>query len=784
MKHFYQIIVAFLSAICFALSATAEGGEAFEIVENFDDATHFVGESTIPEGWVSEGTIAFRRMRGSENGTSAYSGSYIFGTISNTASSSRDEKVFTPMMHLAGGRTCSISFYLYAPGGTPSFARNNKIVVNANTAQRDDATLLCCGETEKKAFEEWTPCTFTFTPEEDGDYCFELELQTTLASCGPIALDDFCISGTEAGSGTTTDPETPELEPDADNESEAMMPPYLESFDNENDNYFGDSYVPQHWFSTGSVPFVTANVTSLPAHTGTYYAIAAGDGNTSRDERLYTPFFMLEADKEYVLSAYVHIEKGLTDVTAALGITVGTQQESDFHITLLRVDKPTEEAWEPVSVRFTPRKSGAYCFSFAVECEDPMSGFIAIDDVLITAEGLVLKPKADFRISHIYDFSNGQMLVFPSQAIPLHNFSEYATEYEWTATGGTCTFSDPTAKEPTISFAQTGIYTIMLRARNSAGERTATQEVVVDYVDYDKGSFGISASAPDDVYYNRENLPAFTTDENDYITGPNHYYRRMAERLALGEGMTAEITMLNVILTHLNFKVKDNSREEQLAAKFSIVVYGERDGKLDESVVFGRFDSTLSEVFGTSGIGIGYGEPRNIVLPEPIIVNGPCYIAFEYGDDIDISIQDPNAGRTYAGFQAVKHASKCTTLMVCPTALPEAYEAETGEWTTVDRLNPELQGFGMWMLVWVNTGSIVGIALDTDGHMPLAARPTADGMDVSGTEEGDVVRIFSADGRLLAATIATGRTSHICLPQPLGGYLVVSTPKGAVKVLR
>ena len=122
--------------------------------------------------------------------------------------------------------------------------------------------------------------------------------------------------------------------------------------------------------------------------------------------------------------------------------------------------------------------------------------------------------------------------------------------------------------------------------------------------------------------------------------------------------------------------------------------------------------------------------------------------------------------------------------MVCPTALPEAYEAETGEWTTVDRLNPELQGFGMWMLVWVNTGSIVGIALDTDGHMPLAARPTADGMDISGTEEGDVVRIFSADGRLLAATIATGRTSHICLPQPLGGYLVVSTPKGAVKVLR
>lgn len=784
MKKLNRILLLFLCLCMPQITVWAQGNEAFEIIENFDDATHFTIDSNVPDGWLSEGTFAFSRMRASENGTLSHSGSYVFGTITNTTTSSRDERVYTPMKHLAAGRPCTLSFYLFAPGGTPNFARTNKIVVNANSAQRDDAIVVCCGETEKKAFEEWTLCTFTFTPETSGDYCFELLLETSLASCGSVSLDDFCITGETAGEGGGTEPDTSTLEPDADNEENAMTPPYLESFDNENDNYLGDSYVPQHWFSTGTVPFVTAYLDALPAHTGTYYAIAAGDGTNIRDERLYTPFFMLEAGKDYELSAYIHIEEGLTEVTPALDITVGTQQEGDFHISLLQRNTLTSEDWEQVSVHFTPQVSGPYCFSFAVSSEEIMSGYVAIDDVLITADGLVLKPKADFTLSHIYDFSNGQMIVFPGQEIKLHNFSEYATDYEWTATGGECSFSDATAAEPTISFKESGIFTIMLRASNSAGERTAIREVVVDYADYDKGSFGVSSSSNEDVFYNRENLPAFSTDEYDYITGPNHYYRKIAERLALGDGMTAEITMLNVILTHLNFKVKNNGREEQLAAKFSLVVYGETDGKLDETKVFGRYDSTLSGVFGTSGIGIGYGEPRNIILPEPISVSGPCYIAFEYGDDIDINIEDPNAGRTYAGFQAVKHASKCTTLLVNPTELPEDCTATAGEWTTVDQLNPELQGYGLWTLVWLNTGSTVGIALDMEGNTVFAVQPTPNGFNVNGTKAGENVRVYSADGRLVASAKAEDGSTHVALGSGKHGTFFVNAKAGTAKVLR
>lgn len=783
MKRLLNSTYTLLCCLVLALPAMAQGTKSFEIFENFDDASHFADGNDVPEGWHTEGTYAFSRMLGVDNGIMAYSGSYIFSTIGNSASATRNEKIYTPMMHLAAARPCTISFYLYAPGGTPSFVRNNKIVVNANTAQDDGATIACCGETEQKAYGEWTPCTFTFTPDTEGDYCFELELQTTLPSSGSVSLDDVCIEG-EMPEGTGTDPEEPTLEPDPENEADALMPPYLESFDNENDNYTGDSYVPQHWFSTGSVPFITANVASLPAHTGTYYAIAPGDGTTTRDERLYTPFFMLEAGKEYTISAYVHIERGTTGITAAIDITAGTQQEGDFHTSLLKIADHANDGWELVEAHFTPEKAGAYCFSFAVSCPEIMSGFIAIDDVLVTAKDLVLKPKADFRISHLYDLLTGDMVVYEGQAIELHNFSEYATDYEWSATGRNCTLSDTHAKNPTITFGESGTYTITLKASNSTGERTSVQEVAVDYVDYTKSGCGLTPTAADDAYYSREDLPAFDTDERDYITGPNHYYRRMAERMAFGEGTATEITNINVVLTHLNYKMTNSGRDEQFAAKFSVVVYGETDGMLDESKVFGRYDGTLSDALGTSGIGIGYGEPRDIIFPSPVTVTGPCYIALEFGDDVDISIQAPVAGRTYVGFQAVRHASKCTTLLACPTALPATSSAKAGQWTALENIDPTFTGYGLWLLAWVNTGKTVGIALDTAGNTVLAARSTADGIDVSGTESGKRVNVYNAAGQLVATTIAQGGSTHLKLGSSAHGTLLVSTTSGTVKVTR
>lgn len=778
-----RCLAALMLAMGPAATAAAQSDNTFEISQNFDKSTDFSGGKAVPDGWRSIGQFAFSRMRASDNGTRAHSGSYVLGTISNTTTANRNEKVYTPMMHLDKGQPCEISFYLYAPGGTPSFARKNQIVVNAKTAQEEDAASFYVGETEMGIFDAYAPCTFTFTPKTAGDYCFELSLVAALASCGAVSIDDICIKGLPGGD-EEPEPDEPTLKPDPDNAENAIALPYLESFDNENDNYLGDSYLPQYWYATGTAPFVTANIDGLPAHTGTYYAIAVGDGQTERDERLYTPFFILEAGREYEMSTFVHMEKGSTDACPTLQVSVGTQQEADFQIPLLHLAEYTNEGWEPVSVKFTPELSGPYCFSFALTGAADMTGFVAIDDVFVTSEGMMLQPRADFRISHLYDFADGGMIAFKDEPVRMHNFSEYATAYEWSVDGGKCSISDATAKEPLIFFEESGNFNITLTAKNAAGERSASQLVSIDFIDYNKDNYGITSCPQEDSYLNRENLPAFDTDEQDYITGPNHYYRRIAERFALGEGVTTQIQNINVVLTHLNFKVKDNSREEQLAAKFSVVVYGETDDKLDETIIYGRYDSTLSEVFGTSGIGIGYGESRNISLPTPIPVSGPCYIAFEYGDDIDISIDDSYAGRTYAGLQAVSHASECTTLYVKPDSLPEASAATVGEWCLLDELAPEYKGTGLWMLIWVSSKKSTAIALNSMGETVLAVRPAQNGLEICGTQPGETVAIYNAAGQLVQTTTATEGSTLVSLSDALRGVLMVKTNAGCVKMVR
>lgn len=230
--------------------------------------------------------------------------------------------------------------------------------------------------------------------------------------------------------------------------------------------------------------------------------------------------------------------------------------------------------------------------------------------------------------------------------------------------------------------------------------------------------------------------------------------------------------------------MKDNSREEQLAAKFSVVVYGETDDKLDETIIYGRYDSTLSEVFGTSGIGIGYGESRNISLPTPIPVSGPCYIAFEYGDDIDISIDDSYAGRTYAGLQAVSHASECTTLYVKPDSLPKTSTATPGEWCLLDEVAPEYKGTGLWMLIWVSSKKSTAIALNSMGETVLAVHPAQNGLEICGTQPGETVAIYNAAGQLVQTTTATEGSTLVSLSDALRGVLMVKTNAGCVKMVR
>lgn len=764
------------------LSVFAQTSVPFEFYEDFDDPTHYEEGGSLPDGWAASGSVfALVRATGSDYGVMPKSGSYVLATIGST-SSGIDEVIYTPMMKMAEGEPCSIKFYIYAPGGTPSSVRSYAVSVKAGSGQSMEAQVYDVANKDRQAYTEWTEVIGTFTPEADGEYCFSIQFSSMIASCGVLAIDDVLINGKAPADVTPI----PELEPDPENEGEALMPPYSESFDNENENYDGTTNVPALWLTTGTKPFMTANMTELPAKTGTYYIITP-DAIELRDERLYTPFFMLEEGREYVMSVYVHMDEGLAGGNTTLDITVGTQQESDFHVSLLTLENYCNEGWERKEVRFTPKVAGAYCFSFAISSTTSYAGYVAFDDFMITSEGLISKPRAAFGCSHLYDITTSDMLVYAGQSVKMVNLSSDASEYEWSVIDNdNVKISDVMAEEPEIEFLESGKYTVKLIARNSVGEHSTFREFNVEYVKRDKDNYGITTAAGDDTYYSRALLPAFDTSETDFITGPNHYYRKIAERFCFPEGVEVSFNSLNLVKTNIHYKAKDNSREEQFNVKFDVVIYGETDGKLDETKVYGRYSSTLAETFGTTGIGAGYGDFMSISFETPVTVKGICYLAFIYGDDVDLEIDDPNVGCTYVGLSAVKHSSGVTTLMVKPHALPETSSAALDEWCYVDQIEPELMGFGLWMTVWIDskTDPVVSVALNSFGETVFDIRSVDGGFIVSGTEAGETVYVYGASGAVVSSAVAHGESTFVPVGDIAGGLYVIKANAGVKKVIR
>lgn len=710
MKRILQTFTAALVVLLGIMGFNAKAAEpvAFDFFEDFDDPTHYELGGTLPDGWVSTGTIPFNRDKGENYGVPAKSGSYVLATVSSF-NSTRDEVAFTPMMKLAANKECKISFWVYAPGGTPAIVRNNQFVLRVYDAQSSDAQFVSIGESEKKAFSEWTQLSFTYTPTVDVEVSFGVNIATSMSSCGTVAIDDFEITGFKPGEAEP-DPEPTEdpvitLEPDSENEAGALIPPHTESFDNENDNYEGTTNVPTGWFTTGSSPFVTANINELPAHTGTYYLIA-NESTTVRDERIYTPFFMLEAGTEYSISGWLYAAAGTADRT--IRFTVGTQQDADFHNTLLRLDAYSNEGWVEQVMKFTPTVSGAYCFSLALSSTEVGTGMVAFDDFKLTAEGLVLKPVANFSYNHYYNFQTGQMLVYPEQQIQLKNFSENGTSYAWEFLEESgATISDATAFEPTISFTASGTYTLKLTVKNSAGEKSTFKEFNVEYVDGKKDGYAIKNYADDDIMINRPNIPTFTDGQNDFVSGPTNYYRQIAERVELPEGVKLTVSQIQTVLCELNYKLKDNNRDEQLNSKFEVILMGETDGKPDETKEFGRYTSTMVETFTSSGVGGNdWGRYVNIQFAEPVEVTGNFYVTYVYDDIFDLVIDDVNVGSSFAAMQIAKHNSKTTTMYVKPTAVPEGSEATVGNWCPVSDLDDTFTGFGISSIIWVNSNNV------------------------------------------------------------------------------
>ncbi len=588
------------------------------------------------------------------------------------------------------------------------------------------------------------------------------------------------------------------LEPNSDNFSSAYEVPYYNTFDNYDGDYDGTTVVPAGWLTVGSSPFFTANITDVDAVTGSYYLVADESEINNRDDRVYTPMFRLTAGTEYTISYYLYMPGNsgggvLRDTD--LRVTVGSEQDFDFHPkTMQLIEDQSITSWTKQEFTFTPEMSGAYCFAFSMITDVNYSGLVAIDDFNITAPGLIKRPTADFGIGGVFDIIDSDMLVYPGQPVAVANLSKYADEYAWEVTcpGGSVLTSED--ESPEFNFNESGNYSIKLTVSNVRATRSTTKSVNVECIEPIKETYSLMTFNPNhDALKERGLIPAFVEDGNedteyDFATGYNRYYTKLAERFDVPANVDFEITSLYTWLANYRNRAYTSGYDSE--KPFEVVIYGETNGKLDESKVYGRVTSTLMDLFGNTGIGGTAGEPRlidfNTILGAPIKVNGPFYVALEFASDMTVKTDDSNMGRSYIAFNAVKHSTDVSTLYVKPHAVPEYATIQAdGNWYPVDMLDNTMKGIGAYFVLWVNSKyENSSIAINTLGETVFAIRLLGDDLHVSGTNQGEQVIVYNINGVAVAFAVGQDGGTMLNLGHLLSGTYVVKTESGVSKFVK
>lgn len=744
---------------------------------DFDNDADFAA-GTLPEGWLATGSYPMQRNTGSFFGTGAHSGNYVLGA-NPSSDFQRNEKVYTKLMPMKAGQEYTLSFWFKAPGGVADIYAT-QIETKVGKAQTEEAMTTTLGITpSRKRYADWTQLEYKFTPETSGNYCFSFGLVTEIWQAGAVAIDDIVVTGATGGSENPGD----------DDDRVTVELPYSQSFDNENKDYDGKTFVPKGWLATGTSTFVTASEDNMPARDGVYYLLAP-ESNISRDDRIYTPFFNLEAGKTYNAEFYLYMPGSADGYASDFSFTVGTEQDSEFHTTtLLSLPEYTNTAWKKFTVPFTPTESDKYCFSFLLGGENVNAGEVCIDLFTLKAPGMIAKPVAGFTPDAAYSaMSSSKIFAVAGAPVKMVNYSTDAETYEWTAGEGVSP-STSTEKEPSFSFAGNGSYDITLKVTNAKGTSSVKKTVNVETISKDtEGQFAAAPYADGDGQISRDYLMKYDTDPDyDYVTGFNHYYHKLAQKFALPQSDDMTYTVSTFSFGCNFFQLTNVPSADERQKPFSVVFYGDKNGAPDTDNVLARQDMTIAEAFPNT-TGNSSFELRNITLKEPVTfkAGGTFYVSLEFSPEMTMETTGSGLYRSFFAMGAYRSQSKATSFFVQPEAVPEGSLTQPdGKFYPVDVYDADYKGLGLQLIAWVQAGAGqgTGVALTPDGKIAFAARIDGNTLTVSGTKAGDTVTVYDTTGNIVARAKGSDSATTLAVNAPAGLY-IVSTPAGVQKFIK
>lgn len=487
--------------------------------------------------------------------------------------------------------------------------------------------------------------------------------------------------------------------------------PYKTSFDNTYGEYDGTSFIPKGWMMTGDNPFYTASMNELKAYDGTYYLVSQNNTASPRNEHLYTPLFHMEQGRTYTLTyqlympglyyAYLddrgHYAEASHHPTHRL--TVGEEQDYDFHTLrqpLIEITDSISPEWHLQTATFTPDATGDYCFCMAFESSETYHGDICIDDFALTYDGAVMRPTVDFSHGGMFDLMYSCVMDFEGGGIPFTAITRYATDYEWTVTDADSHSIVATATEqtPRFHFPCTGNYTVTLRAYNSQYSAECTKSITVEKV----GTAGYGF-APIYTYgetistiYKPNYTPVIGLDHPlDFATGPNHTYRRFAERIEMPDNVTLTLNTLQYFLSQCSFASLQSGSVRTLP--FTFALYGETDGLPDESKKLWSKTVTMGDAFSTNTGGLGSATQLSVPL-DGVKASGTFFVAFEFADDFPIDPWNDGGDRSVIEMTSCQHHDLGTRFFY--------KDQRTAQWHSIDYFNPGLAGFGMNLVLWTS----------------------------------------------------------------------------------
>lgn len=739
-------------------------------VETFDDATHYTGDAVLPNGWTTLGTSPFSTVLAADYGKVADTGDNVI-VSGYPQTSNRQDVAFSPMLDMKAGTEYKIKVKYMMPGLNGRTAEM-KITVGMGQSYNDHLTFMY--KDRDKAIDNWTLAEFSYVPDADGQYCVGLWASSSLSSAGDVFYDSFSIE---------------EVETEPQPGWEATLP-YLETFD-EGSHYDGVAYLPIGWLATGDEPFVTASLKDKPAISGDYYMVAPSAMLTSRRDIAYTPLMEMEAGVEYSVSFYLYLPGGTNP--ASFKFTVGREQAYDMQTELFAVSDQLMSDWQLIELTYTPETTAEYCFAFWANSEVSNDGYYCIDDFSLRKADEVLPPSGSIYMSNtLNSIMSGSPLVFPNTPYKLIANVDNADSYSWSVSGS-AKIDNPEAKEPSISFTESGSYTIKLVAENKGGSSEFTRKFNCEVVPAE-GMGTVAVYTADellDKIYQQGDLPAYRTDGTvqtadtyevlyHYVVGVNRYYRAFAERFEMPSNQ--EVTISSISFNMMNYGLYINTGQDDDADKnFKVVIYPEKDGKPDLANPFYEEVAKVADKLGDTGI---YNPVRvSWGFASPAKVKGTFYVALEF-DELSLDIDKEWTVGSFFGSDTRQHSNGQTTLYVKPEAAIEGSDfVPNGEYCRADEFSSELKGYGFGVMPWMEIGSFSSVA-DVESQVRFYVSVDGSSLKVAGLNAGETVNVYSLSGALMASVKADGAEAFIPVADWAKGVYVVSANGKSVKFVK